>query len=252
LTAKIPPNPCSITESLELFTFRIDSLFSLPSNIKTVCVVARLCYGNETKSKTITKLMSCVRNRFEEGSAQIRFNQQLTFNNVYLCGLQREALILFEIYANFINETDSSLICEVFDGISMRLIGWCSQALFDYEHYLITGEHYLGIIDATTINRTGFYSLRNVFNLDCSILTISFSNRLIFWPDIQARNDMQAQNFTEISRDKQEYLCRLLDRPDLLLVNHSVMIANESSGDNRKQQSSKNTSDKGLLTKIRD
>jgi hypothetical protein len=247
LTAKIS-NPCSITEPLELFNFRIDSLLSLPSNIKTVCVVARLCYGNETKAKAMTRLMSCVRNRYEEGSAQIRFNQQLSFNNVFICGLQREALILFEIYANFIDETDSSLVYEVFDGISMRLIGWCSQALFDYEDYLITGECYLGIIDATKIHRTGFYSLRNVFNHDCSILTISFSNQLFFWPDIRARNDIQTQNFTEISRDKQEYLCRLLDQPNLLLVNHSIMIANESSGDNRKQQLSTNTSDKGLLT----
>jgi len=193
--------------------------------------------------------MSCVRNRYQEGLSQIYFNQQLSFNNIYQCSLQHEALILFEIYANFIDEIDSSLVCEVFDGISMYRIGWCSQGLFNHEHYLITGECYLGIINAAIINQTGFYSLRNLSHRDCSILTISFSNQSLYWPNVQARNDMYAQNFTEISRDKQEYLCRIMNRPNLLLVDHSVMISNESSGDNRKQQLSTNMSDEGLLKK---
>ena len=91
------PIPCSITDSLEIFSVRIDNLFSLPSYIKKVRVVARICYGNEIKSKAMTRLMSCVRHRYHECSPQIRFNQRLLFNDVYLCGLQREALILFEI-----------------------------------------------------------------------------------------------------------------------------------------------------------
>jgi hypothetical protein len=194
--------------------------------------------------------MSFVRNNYQENSSQLRFDQRLSFDDAHLCELQREALLLFEIYANFIDETDSSLsslVCEVFDGISMRLIGWCSQTLFDHEHHLITGERYLGIIDATTTTRTGFYSLRNISDRDCSILTISFANQSFFWPDIQARNDMHAKNFTEISRDKQEHLCRLLDRPSLLLVDQSVMITNESSIENRKQQLSTNIVDEGML-----
>jgi hypothetical protein len=69
---------------------------------------------------------------------------------------------------------------------------------------------------------------------------VSFSDQAYYWPDIQARNDMQAQDFTEINRDKQEYLCRLLDRPSLLLADHSTMILNQSA------------MDEGLLNKIRD
>jgi hypothetical protein len=227
-------------DSLEKFSVRIDSLFSLPSNITAVRVVARLCYGNETKAKVMTRLLSFVRNQHHHGPSHIRFNQRLFFNDVYLCGLQREALILFEIYTNSIDEADSSLAFEVLDGIPMRLFGWCSQALFDHEHNLVMSECYLGIIDGTTTNRTGFYSLRNVSDRDCSILTVSFSDQAYYWPDIQARNDMQAQDFTEINRDKQEYLCRLLDRPSLLLVDHSTMIVNQSA------------MDEGLLNKIRD
>jgi hypothetical protein len=215
--------------------------------VKTVRVVARLCYGNKTKAKQTTRLMSFVRNNSLEGSSQVRFDQELSFNDALLCELHREALILFEIYASFIDETDSSLVCEVFDGIPMRLIGWCSQTLFDHEYCLITGERYLGIIDAATTNRTGFYSIRNVSDRDCSILTISLPNQSVFWPDVQARDDMHAKSFTEINRDKQEYLCRLLDRPSLLLVDHSVMITNDSSTDNRKQQLTTNMSDEGML-----
>lgn len=186
--------------------------------------------------------MLCVRNRYQQGPSQIRFNQQLVFKDTYLCSLQREALLLFEIYADFIDDIDSSLVCEVFDGIPMRLIGWCTQALFDSEHYLINGEYYLGIIDATTASRTGFYSLRNISDADCTILTISFSNPSLFWPDVRARKDMRIQSFMEITRDKQENLCRIIDRPNLLLVDHSIMATNEVATDNRKQQ----VSDEGL------
>ena len=193
----------------------------------------------------MTKLMSFVRTNYNENTSQVHFDQRISFNDAHLCGLQRETVLLFEIYASLVEETDSSLICEVFDGIPMRLIGWCSQALFDNKHCLITGERYLGIIDAATTNRTGFYSLRNVFDRDCSILTISFPNQPFFWPDVQARNDMPAKNFTEISRDKQEYLCRLLDRPSLLLLDHSAMIINDFTIDNRKQSLSTNMSDEG-------
>ena len=105
---------------------------------------------------------------------------------------------------------------------------------------LITGERYLGIFDASvTKNRTGFYSLRNVFERNCPILSVLFLDQAFFWPDIQARSDTHVANFTEISRDKQENLCRLLKRPSLLLVDHSLMMTNE----NRKQQLS--TSDEG-------
>ncbi|CAF0997755.1 unnamed protein product [Rotaria sordida] len=233
------PNPRSIIESSKLFSVHIDSLFSLPSNIKTIRVVVHLCYGNEIKAKQMTKLMSFVRHSYSDSSSQIHFDQRLIFNDIYLCGLQREALLLFEIYASFIDDTDSSLsslVSEVFDGISMRLIGWCSQALFDHEHNLISGEYYLGIFDAATTIPTGFYSLRNILDRDCSILTITIPHQSFFLPNIQARKDMCAKNFTEITRDKQEYLCRLLDRPSLLLNDHSIMITNESSMDNRKQQ----------------
>ncbi|CAF0926564.1 unnamed protein product [Adineta steineri] len=238
-------NPRSIEESSELFSVHIDSLFSLPSNVKTVRISARLCYGNQTRSKQMTRLMSFVRNASQENSPQIHFDQRLTFDRAYLCGLQREALILFEIYASFFDETDSSLspLVYLFDGLPMRLIGWCSQTIFDHEHRLINGERYLGIIDATTTNRTGFYSLRNVSDRDCPILTISFDNQAFCSPNIQPRNDIQAKSFTEINQDKQASLCRLLDRPSLLLVDHSAIIINESSVENRKQQSSTNILD---------
>ena len=197
----------------------------------------------------MTHAMSFVRNSYHDENVslkpQIRFNQWLLFDDARLCELQREALLLFEIYASFIDETDvsSSTSYEVFDGIPMRLIGWCSQALFNDEHYLITGERYLGIFDGSTTNRQGFYSLRNVFERNCPILSVSFLDQSFIWPDVQPRNDMQAGNFTEISRDKQEYLSRLLKRPSLILVDHSAMITN----DNRKQHSSLNTSDEGII-----
>jgi hypothetical protein len=221
-----------------LFGVYIDSLFSLPTitNIKTIRIMARLCYGNVTKARQLTQPMSFVRNNYHDDNVslkpQVRFNQWLLFDDARLCELQRETLLLFEIYASFIDEIDSSSSSEIFDGIPMRLIGWCSQALFNNEDYLITGERYLGIFDASTTNRTGFYSLRNVFERNCPILSVSFLDQSYHWPEIQARNDTPAGNFTTITRDKQEYLCRLLKRPNLLLIDHGGMIIN----DNRKQQ----------------
>jgi hypothetical protein len=195
----------------------------------------------------MTQPMSFVRNNYHDDNVslkpQVRFNQWLLFDDARLCELQREALLLFEIYASFIDELDSSSSSEIFDGIPMRLIGWCSQALFNNEHYLITGERYLGIFDASTTNRTGFYSLRNVFERNCPILSVSFLDQFYVWPDIQARNDMPAGNFTTITRDKQEYISRLLKRPCLLLNDHSGIITN----DNRKQQSSEDGKRKNFL-----
>ncbi|CAF0889442.1 unnamed protein product [Adineta steineri] len=251
---KYPPTtkdlvPRPITESSELFSVYIDSIFSLrfESNIKSIRIVTRLCYGNETKARKMTESMSFIRHHYHSENValkpQVRFNQWILFDDARLCELQREALLLFEIYATFNDEIDSSsspaLSHEVFDGIPMYLIGWCSQALFDSEHCLLTGERYLGIFNAPKTNRTGFYSLRNVFERDCSILCVSFLDQSFIWPDIQARNDIHGGNFTEISRDKQENLCRLLKRPTLLLVDHSAMAGN----DNRKQQFSLNMTD---------
>jgi len=200
----------------------------------------------------MTPSMSFVRNNYYDENVslkpQVRFNQWLSFDDARLCELQREALLLFEIYASFIDEIDSSSSSsssEVFDNIPMRLIGWCSQSLFDNEHCLITGERFLGIFDASTTNRIGFYSLRNVFERNCPILSVSFLDQSFIWPDIQARNDTHARNFTKITRDQQEYLCRLLKRPSLLLVDHGAMITN----DNRKQQLSLNVSDDGIKKK---
>ena len=216
-----PIEPCPTTNSLELFTIQIDSLFSLPSNIKNVRVVAHLCYGNQTIAREITRPVSCVRNKYQH--TEIRLNERLCFNDVYLCKLLHESLILFEIYASFIDENDASLTSEVFDGEPMYLIGWCSQNLFDANDYLITGEYYFGIIEAKNANRTGFYSLRNISDHDCSILTVSFFEKKFFWPQVQARHDRQAQDFTEINRNKQEDLCRLLDQQRLYLVDHCTM-----------------------------
>ena len=183
----------------------------------------------------MTRSMSFVRDNYHTDNVsfkpQIRFDQWLSFDDARLCELQREALLLFEIYAKFIDEYDTSLPHEIIDGTSMYLIGWCSQALFNDEHYLITGERFLGIFDATTIHPTGFYSLRNLFERNCPILSISFLDQSYIWPTIQARNDIHMGNFTEINHDKQEYLCRLLKRPSLLLIDHSIMTTN----DNRKQ-----------------
>lgn len=231
-----------ITDSADLLSVYIDSLFSLPSNsnIKSLRIAARLCYGNQTKARQLTPTMSFVRNAYHDDHVafkpQIRFNQWLSFNDARLCELQRESLILFEIYAQFHDEIDSPGIIEVFDGIPMHLIGWCSQALFDNDSCLITGERYLGIFDANTTNRTGFYSLRNVFDRSCPILSILFLDQTFVWPDIQARNDMQIKNFTEIHHDKQEYLSRLLQRPCLLFTDHNLM----NSNDLRKQQTNLN------------
>lgn len=184
----------------------------------------------------MTRLMSCVRNRFSEGSSQIRFHETLRFDNIYLCGLHRESLILFEIYANFIEETEPSLNREILHGIPMYLIGWCSQGLFDSDDHLIHGERFLGIIDSSIVQRMGFYSLRNVFDHECSMLTVTFTDHAIYWPQVQARKDMRAQNFMEINREKQEYLCRLLDQPNLLLMDHSTMMVKDSWEDNHKDE----------------
>ncbi|CAF4458276.1 unnamed protein product [Rotaria socialis] len=237
--------PRSINESPDTFQVYIDTLFSLPSisNIKSVRIIARLCYGNQTKALQMTRSMSFVRNNYHSEHValkpQIRFDQWLSFDDARLCELQREVLILFEIYASYLDETDSSSPHEIFDGTPMHLIGWCSQAIFNDEHYLITGERFLGIFDSTTTNRTGFYSLRNVFDRNCPILSVSFLEQSFVWPDVQPRDDKHPGNFTEISREKQENLSRLLKRPNLLLVDHSAMTTN----DNRKQQFSLNISD---------
>ena len=193
----------------------------------------------------MTQSMSFVRSSYHDENAslkpQVRFNQWLLFDDARLCELQREALLLFEIYANFIDDTELSASSEVLDGAPMSLIGWCSQALFDHDHRLITGERHLGIFNPSIIPPTGFYSLRNVFEHNCPILGISFLDQSYVWPDVQPRNDLRAGNFMEISRDKQEYLSRLLKRPSLLLNDH-VKISNK---DRRKYQVSHNQSDDG-------
>lgn len=227
----------------------------MPPNIKTIRVVARLCYGNQTKSREVTRLMSFVRNMYQETSSQIHFDQRLIFNNANLCALQRESLLLFEVYATFIDESDSSLsslVCEIFDGISMRLIGWCSQAVFDDEHHLISGEHYLGVMDASKTSPTGFYSLRNVLDRDCLILTVSFAHDSFYWPNIQARKDLCPRSFTEISQKKQAFLSQLLERPSLLLADYSTILVNDTYTENRKQQLSNSPSDKSKFNQIQD
>ena len=242
-----------MTESSELFGIFIDSLFSLPtiSNIKNIRVAARLCYGNQTKARQMTQPMSFVRNSYHNENVslkpQVRFNQWLLFDDARLCELQREALLVLEVYASFLDDFDTSLSYEMYDGVPMRLIGWCSQALFDHEHRLITGERYLGVFDAATTNRTGFYSLRNVFERNCPILSVSFLDQSSIWPDIQARNDVHAGNFTEISREKQEQLCRLLKRPSLLLSDHTAL----TTVDNRKQPSPINPPEEGRIQRRR-
>ena len=73
--------------------------------------------------------MSFVRNSYHDENVslkpQIRFNQWLLFNDARLCELQREALLLlFEIYASFIDEIEiyhQYHYTEVFDGVPMRL-----------------------------------------------------------------------------------------------------------------------------------
>lgn len=242
------------TNSSKLFSVHIDTLYLIPSNVTTVRVLVRLCYGNKIKATQMTKLMSFVRHNFQENSFQINFNQQLVFDDAFLCVLEREALLLFEIYASFMDDTDpsvTSLTSEVFDGVSMRLIGWCSQALFDHQHRLISGEHYLGIIDASTTARTGFYSLRNVTDRNCSKLAISFINQSLFLTDIQIRDDVDIKNFNDLSSDKQEDLCRLVDGPNLLLIDHSVIATNNTNTrlDNSKQRLSPEAPpDNGMLT----
>ncbi|CAM4759904.1 unnamed protein product [Rotaria magnacalcarata] len=244
----ITTDPRPIIESSELCNILIGSLSYVPSNINTIRIVVRLCYGNQTKAKQMTGLMSFVRSIYPEGSSQVSFNEQLVFNDIHLRELQREALLLFEIYASFVDEADSSvtsLVSEVFDGISMRLVGWCSQALFDHEHNIIGGEHYLGIIDAATTARTGFYSLRNILDHNCPILTISLPNQPFYLPKIQARKDMLAtEKFSDMSLDEQKYLNQLINLHNLLLTDHSVMITNESSMNIWTQQIPANMLDK--------
>ena len=193
--------------------------------------------------------MPIVRNTYQhDHSSHVRFEQQLIFPDTFLCGLQREALLLFEIYACVNDDAESAIsstCIETFDGIPMRLLGWCSQALFTHEHSLITGERYLGVIDGTTTNRTGFYSLRNVLERDCPILTVSLLNQPLVWPEVQARDDMQAKNFTEIDQNEQETLRRLLDRPSLLLVDHRTIGTRDVPTEIRKQSVVPNTSEEG-------
>lgn len=237
-----------IVESSELFSVFIDSLFALPraSNIRSLRIGARLCYGNESKARQLTQSMSFSRNNYQDENVslkpQVRFNQWLLFDDARLCELQREAILLLEIYASFIDENESTNHVEIFDGVPMSLIGWCSQALFDHEQRLINGEFFLGVFDASIIQRTGFYSLRNVYDRNCPILSVSFLDQSFFWPQVQPRTDLRASNFTEVSRDRQEQLCRLLRRPNLILNDHTSM----SIKDRRKPFSSTtNSPDEG-------
>lgn len=231
----VTPISMPISKSSELFSVFIDSLFCLPSqtNIKTIRIGARLCYGNSTKARQISAPMSFVRhNLFSENVAlkpQVRFHQWLLFDDARLCELPRESLLLFEVYASYIDEFDLSLPHEVFEGVPMRLIGWCSQALFDHENHLITGERYLGIFDSSITHRTGFYSLRNVFDRHCLILGISFLDQNYFWPNVEPRDDLHVGKFAEIPREKQENLSRLLKRPSLLLNDHVALIRQDET-----------------------
>ena len=193
--------------------------------------------------------MSIVRNTYQHTqSSHVRFDQQLTFADTFVCALQREALLLFEIYASVNDDADSAVssnLIEMFDGTPMRLIGWCSQALFNHEQSLIAGDRYLGVLNAFTANRTGFCSLRNVSERDCPILTVSLPNQSLVWPEVQARDDLQAKNFTEMNQNEQELLRRLLDRPSLLLVDHRTIGTRDASSETRKQSVSPNTSEEG-------
>lgn len=209
-------------------------------------MLVRLCYGNETITRRMSEAKSIASNRQQNNTVSLKplvcFNQWISFDDARHCALPREALLLFEVYASFVDELEAPAApSETLDGVPMRLLGWCSQALFDDEHRLITGERYLGIFDASTTTRAGFYSLRNVFELHCPVLSVQFLDDAFVLPEVQARNDMHAGSFSEISRDKQETLCRLLKRPSLLLVDHSVV----NTGDNRKQPFAFNTPDEG-------
>ena len=217
--------PRLITESRELLTVHIDRLFRVPSAVSAVRVVVNLCYGHVIKAREMTKPMSTVRHSSQN---EVRFYQQLSFNDVHLCQLEREALLLFEVYGSIVDETDSSA-SEVFDGLPMRSIGWCSQALFDQNYCLATGERHLGVFSTTTSNRTGFYPLKNAFGRDHPIITMSFSNQAHVWPELKPTSDISMKDLNDIDQDTRARLCRLLDRPSLLLADHSTVVNRESS-----------------------
>ncbi|CAF4435909.1 unnamed protein product, partial [Rotaria magnacalcarata] len=63
----ITTDPRPIIESSELCNILIGSLSYVPSNINTIRIVVRLCYGNQTKAKQMTGLMSFVRSIYPEG-----------------------------------------------------------------------------------------------------------------------------------------------------------------------------------------
>ena len=222
-----PSTPAKpLTGCLDLLSVEIGSLLNIPVQNQSVRVVVRLCYGNRILSTVSTTNLPTIQNTalYEEAS-YVRFDQRLTFEDIFICGLYRESVFLFEIYGDAKGKADS---VETFDGIPMRLIGWASQTLFDEESRLIQGEKFFGLIDAAIEVRRVFYSLRNVFEAKAPILTVDFINSPVIWPEVQARKDMQAKSFTEITLKRQEILSKLLDRPTILLNDHSVLNSAET------------------------
>ena len=169
---------------------------------------------------------------------EVRFDQQLSFNGVHLCRLEREALLLFEVYGHMLGGETDTASSEVFDGLRMRSIGWCSQAVFDQNYCLATGKRHLGIFSAVNSNRTGFYSLKNALGRDCPIITMSLLNRAHVWPKLEPRRNISMKHFDEISQDTRARLCRLLGRPSLLLADHSTIVDHESLVEPRQPNSS--------------
>ncbi|CAF0721214.1 unnamed protein product [Didymodactylos carnosus] len=243
-----------ITESSESFRVYIDGLFCLAGDnwpqYKSLRVVCRLCYGNRTKSRQITDLMSIkIQPKYPLLSSstnshmsaslkpQVLFDQWLSFHDAQLCELPREAVLMFEIFAlekTDVNSSGNGLpvtqhyqsLTMMTDGSQMKLIGWCSQSLFDDKNCLIQGEKYLGVFSSETSMPTGFYSLRNVYDRDCPILSVTFlmENSIMYrWPDIKPRGDMKIENFTKLDHTKQEKLSKLLKTPSLLINDHKSM-----------------------------
>lgn len=93
---------------------------------------------------------------------------------------------------------------------------------------------FFGIIDSSIVHRMGFYSLRNVFDHECSMLT-AFTDHAIYWPPVQARKDMRVQNFMEINRKTRGSLSAVRSTEFAGDGSDSTMVVKDSSEDNRKE-----------------
>lgn len=215
----------------------ITSLCSIPLDVRRFLIRVRICYGNRSYlTRTIGSFYVDRSNYISDRLADVHLNQQITFDEISVCALQRESLILFELFVSLSDDNDSGMNAnspKQNQSSPMRLIGWCSQSIFDQEQIMITGEKCFTLLESCQANPNGFYSLRNIFQRDCPQLYVTFLNQPVAFQEVSPRKDIPNYCFTQIQHDRQEKILPLLERTNHIRRDYRKIISNDEADDGK-------------------